>query len=59
MSAWNLPVAVSVCGKEFVIRSDFRAVLDVWAVLDDAQLTPPGAAIRMHEDTVSGLAGDI
>ena len=41
MSAWNLPVAVSVCGKEFVIRSDFRAVLDALAVLDDAQLTPP------------------
>lgn len=28
MSGWKLPTSVTVCGQEFAIRSDYRAVLD-------------------------------
>lgn len=38
MSAWKLPVTVSVCGREFSIRSDFRAVLDALAALSDSAM---------------------
>ena len=31
MNAWKLPTTVTVCGQEFAIRSDFRAVLDALA----------------------------
>lgn len=39
MSAWQLPTTVDVCGQEFIIRSDFRAVLDALAALADPELT--------------------
>ena len=39
MSAWELPVDVEICGQIFVIRSDFRAVLDALAALQDQELT--------------------
>ena len=39
MSAWDLPVTVDVNGQPFVIRSDFRAVLDALAALSDPELT--------------------
>lgn len=38
MSAWRLPTSVFVQGKEFIIRSDFRAVLDALAALNDPEL---------------------
>lgn len=40
MSAWQLPTTVTVDGKPFAIRSDFRAVLDAIAALQDGALTP-------------------
>ena len=39
MSAWDLPVTVDVNGQPFVVRSDFRAVLDALAALSDQELT--------------------
>lgn len=39
MNAWKLPTTVSVCGKEFAIRSDFRVVLDALAPFGDPNLT--------------------
>ena len=39
MSAWDLPTEVTICGQPFVIRSDFRAVLDALAALSDDELT--------------------
>lgn len=39
MSAWRLPVTVQICDREFAIRSDFRAVLDALAALNDTTMT--------------------
>lgn len=39
MSAWKLPVTVLICGREFSIRSDYRAVLDALAALNDTAMT--------------------
>lgn len=39
MNAWKLPTTVTVCGQEFAIRSDFRAVLDALALFGDPNLT--------------------
>lgn len=36
---YTLPVAVAVGGREYAIRSDFRAALDICAVLSDPELT--------------------
>lgn len=38
MSAWELPEAIEVNGAEHPIRTDFRAVLDLLAVLEDPEL---------------------
>lgn len=47
--AWELPVTVEVAGKTFAIRSDFRAVLDAIAALNDADLPPEcRAAACLH-----------
>lgn len=35
---WDLPTTVAVAGQCFAIRSDFRAVLDALAALNDAEL---------------------
>lgn len=35
---WELPTTVEVDGKPFAIRSDFRAVLDALAALNDTEL---------------------
>ena len=40
MSVWTLPTAVEVGGREYAVRSDFRAVLDALAALADPELTP-------------------
>lgn len=39
MGAWNLPVSVTICGQRFAVRSDFRAVLDALAALNDTNLS--------------------
>jgi hypothetical protein len=39
MDAWSLPTSTTINGTEYAIRSDFRAVLDMLVVLEDAELT--------------------
>ena len=36
---YDLPTSLTVCGTDYEIRSDFRAVLDVITVLNDVELT--------------------
>ena len=36
---YDLPTSLSVCGAEYEIRSDFRAVLDIIIALNDVELT--------------------
>ena len=38
MSGWGLPTALDVAGQTFAVRSDFRAVLDALAALNDTAL---------------------
>lgn len=40
-----LPTSVDVCGTQYGIRPDFRAVLDICAALDDSELDLQGKAI--------------
>lgn len=40
-----LPLTVEVCGKEYEIRSDYRAVLDILAALSDASLDEQGRGL--------------
>lgn len=40
VSGWKLPTSVTVCGQEFAIRSDYRAVLDAISALRDPELSP-------------------
>lgn len=39
MSAWSLPTTVTLAGREYAIRSDYRAVLDALAALNDPELS--------------------
>jgi hypothetical protein len=39
MSAWKLPTSVTICGQQFAVRSDFRAVLDAIVALNDTSQT--------------------
>lgn len=41
-SAWSLPEALEVAGKDYTIRTDYRAVLDVLAAMNDPELIEPG-----------------
>ena len=41
MTGWELPTEVEVCGRSFALRSDFRAVLDALAALNDPSLSDP------------------
>lgn len=36
--SYELPTSVTVCGTEYAIRSDYRAALDILAVLSDPEL---------------------
>lgn len=53
MSTWDLPTSITIHGIEYRIRSDFRAVLDVLAAMNDPDLFMPDAdeweqqAVRM------------
>jgi len=39
MIDYTLPQALTVCGAEYEIRSDFRQALDIYAALNDPELT--------------------
>lgn len=36
---YGLPESVTVCGREYAIRTDFRVILDIIEVLNDPELT--------------------
>lgn len=36
---YGLPQSLEVCGKEYDVRSDFRGILDIIAILNDVELT--------------------
>ncbi|MBQ1791183.1 MAG: hypothetical protein II008_13485, partial [Oscillospiraceae bacterium] len=38
MIAYDLPASVNIGGREFRIRTDFRAILDIIAALNDPEL---------------------
>ena len=38
MTGWELPTALGIAGRSFAIRSDFRAVIDALAALNDKDL---------------------
>lgn len=44
MSAWELPTSITVNGTVYAIRTDFRAVLDVLAAMNDPDLFLPDAS---------------
>ena len=48
MSGWKLPTSVTVCGQEFAIRSDYRAVLDAISALRDPELSPQEQHLQKH-----------
>lgn len=39
MSVWDLPHTLNVCGVDYEIREDFRAILDILSAFDDDELT--------------------
>lgn len=42
---YELPTSVEVCGVKYAIRSDFRAILDIFGVLNDTDLSEQEKAI--------------
>lgn len=36
---YDLPKSVTICGREFPIETDYRAILDIFAILNDADLS--------------------
>ena len=47
MSPWSLPVSVTIGGKEYEIRSDYRAVLDILISQNDPELDSGAKAAVM------------
>ena len=44
MNAWELPTSLEVGGKEYPIRTDFRAVLDILIAIGDPELFEPDSS---------------
>lgn len=44
---YDLPTAVSVCGTDYSVRADFRAVLDICTALNDPELTNQEKSIAL------------
>lgn len=36
---YELPTSVNVCGTDYDIETDFRAILDIFCILEDPDLT--------------------
>lgn len=45
MSPYDLPVAAEVGGRDYAIRTDFRAILDICQALNDAELKDEDRAL--------------
>ena len=44
---YELPTSVNVCGTDYDIETDFRAILDIFGVLEDPDLTGNEKGIGM------------
>ena len=42
MYAWKLPTSLEVGGKEYAMRTDYRAILDILAAMNDPEIFEPG-----------------
>ena len=42
MDLWKLPTSLNVSGKEYRIRTDYRAVLDILSAMNDDEIFEPG-----------------
>lgn len=42
MISWSLPTSLDIGGKEYKIRSDYRAVLDILTAMNDPEIFEPG-----------------
>lgn len=42
MISWSLPTSLNIGGKEYKIRSDYRAVLDILTAMNDPEIFEPG-----------------
>lgn len=47
-SSWDFPTSLNVGGKEYDIRTDFRAVLDLLTALNDEELTDKNPHIEAY-----------
>jgi len=53
---YDLPTSVDIGGKEYEIRSDYRAVLDICTALTDVNLSPQDKAIVVLDIFYPGFA---
>ena len=53
---YELPKSVTVCGSEYEIRSDYRAVLDICAALNDPELDDQDKSAALLEIFYPGLS---
>lgn len=42
MTAWELPASLSVSGRDYEIRTDYRVVLDILSAMNDPEIFEPG-----------------
>lgn len=42
MTAWELPTSLSIGGREYKIRTDYRAILDILSAMNDPEIFDPG-----------------
>lgn len=53
---FDLPTSVTVCGTDYQIRSDYRAVLDICTALTDLELSDQEKAIVMLDIFYPGIS---
>lgn len=42
MTAWELPTSLSVSGRDYEIRTDYRVILDILSAMNDPEIFEPG-----------------
>lgn len=56
MMMYDLPTSLMVCGSEYEIRSDYRAVLDICTALSDIELTGQERALVLLDIFYPGFS---
>lgn len=46
MTAWELPTSLSVSGRDYGIRTDYRVILDILSAMNDPEIFEPGMTER-------------